>query len=1631
MKKLKLFFALFAMLALGVGNAWGETVFSDDFANVGTGSNTSISSRTGWSEFTNCYAQYNTGLRLGSSKNTGTITKTAMTGISGTTTLTVTFYLAKYNSDSGKMDITISGGGTASTTQFTPAGNAGVTSTTSQATWEDKYKCTFTITDATSATTIKFATSSKRLILGPITIEDASSTDEPGSTEPVVSVTPGELNFGAYKLGINAPLVEKTLTITGKNLTSSVTLSVTSPFEIKDGKTTLTPTDGAINQDITLVYHPTVAGEHKGTLTLSSTDLAEDKIIALEGVAKELFNITWKNADGISKNSTVNDGDPIGELPTEENCPEGKVFVGWTEATSVNPDGSGITYVKETDIPTGDITYNAVYAKEGETKDVETPIVDFNGGGKNDLGAIEGITSYGLGSDYAASNAPYQVKLDGDGDYIQFENSSAYKITTIDIEVKMLGGATTSTLATQTSADGSTFTDFNSWEISGAKNDEKSTTVTLNEAHNYLRFYFTKGSNVGLGKLVIKAMVPTTQYSDYSLDCSVSEKPALIPSKEEIDFGAKYVGVENTEEFTINATNLKGDITLAVTGNYFDVTPKNILSSASFPQTVTVTYKPEVADSHTATLTVTSTEAEDKIISLKGSATEAKIYTKTDLANITKYDEVLIVGTNASGSFAMANDDATNSGPKAISVTVDDNTIATDITNIQWSVDNTDGKLIFAPKDAETWLYCNNSNNGLRIGSDAETKTFEIKDDYIFNTVQNRYIGIYNSQDWRSYTLTSGGEFPTNIKDQTFAFYIIKGEVPENVYTITYETNGGSTIAPSANQTNIPTTLPIPTKAGQNFAGWYTDNTLSTLAVAGAALTDDITLYAKWVDPYTVDVAWDMIDNDEIPTFAVYVKGIVEADPAPSIELTQYFNADYYIKDNGGTNALYVFRGKYLNGADFTSEDELKAGDQVVVYGKLVNYVSGEVSTYEITNSYIYEKTSETGKTVTSLSWSAATYKAQIGGTNTFPTLTKSHDLEIKYTSSNTGVATIDNNGEISLVAAGTTTITAAIEEDATYAASSASYELTVVEIVPTGIFQLYSGELTAGEYVIVDGKYDKALKAAIAENTRLAGADVIITEGAIVNPDASLVWEISASGSYWTIYNDYVTKYAASTGANNAAQLLANGTDDKALWTASGESTYEFVNKANTGNKNLRWNNSASYYACYSTSTGTALRLYKKIDVPTPTISHPSGTYVGTQNVTINCALATATIYYTTDGNLPTTSSASIAAGGSVSITASCTLKAMAVADTKESGVAEATYEIKDGNGVWVLVEDADALHAGDLIVLASNEHNVVAGKVEEGNKFMTSVEGAVFNAHKTIMTTLPANAMLLTLGGSTGAWTLANEDLYLNVSGQNNSLGTSATTWSITINENGAAIYATEGEAIKYNSSSPRFKVYSSTYSGNLPQIYKYTTEYYTRDLSNQDYGTICLDKGGVPVSGATFYEVAYKNTQTKRVLVDEVVRLKAGVPYVFLPNATQIKIALDGTTAGTASKVNGLQGTFVEIKDGNAGDANNVLEGNHMLYNNSILKCGGNCTLPAYRAYFLVDEISTTEKASAPGRQRVALGYQGENVATGLDNITESGVIAPAMQGTYDVLGRQLSEPTATGFYIVNGKKVFVVK
>lgn len=89
-------------------------------------------------------------------------------------------------------------------------------------------------------------------------------------------------------------------------------------------------------------------------------------------------------------------------------------------------------------------------------------------------------------------------------------------------------------------------------------------------------------------------------------------------------------------------------------------------------------------------------------------------------------------------------------------------------------------------------------------------------------------------------------------------------------------------------------------------------------------------------------------------------------------------------------------------------------------------------------------------KNTDGISWSAGTCTVTIGASNTFPSLNNPGEQSVTYSSSNTGVATIDSDGTITLVSAGETTISAKSEAKSTdtvdYAAATVSYALTVQE---------------------------------------------------------------------------------------------------------------------------------------------------------------------------------------------------------------------------------------------------------------------------------------------------------------------------------------------------------------------------------------------------------------------------------------------------------------------------------------------------------------------------------------------------------------------------------------------------------
>ena len=155
-------------------------------------------------------------------------------------------------------------------------------------------------------------------------------------------------------------------------------------------------------------------------------------------------------------------------------------------------------------------------------------------------------------------------------------------------------------------------------------------------------------------------------------------------------------------------------------------------------------------------------------------------YVLTNVADIKPTDEVVITNTKSGTVYAMTNDNGTGGPPVPEEVTVSGDKLASEpANNLKWNITNDNGSLTIYPNGTTTsWLYCTSTNNGVRVGTNANKLfTVDATTGYLYNTATSRYLGIYNTQDWRCYTSTS-----INIGGQTLGFYV-KGEAGTTYYT--------------------------------------------------------------------------------------------------------------------------------------------------------------------------------------------------------------------------------------------------------------------------------------------------------------------------------------------------------------------------------------------------------------------------------------------------------------------------------------------------------------------------------------------------------------------------------------------------------------------------------------------------------------------------------------------------------------------------------------------------------------------------------------------------------------------------------------------------------------------------------
>ena len=118
--------------------------------------------------------------------------------------------------------------------------------------------------------------------------------------------------------------------------------------------------------------------------------------------------------------------------------------------------------------------------------------------------------------------------------------------------------------------------------------------------------------------------------------------------------------------------------------------------------------------------------------------------------------------------------------------------------------------------------------------------------------------------------------------------------------------------------------------------------------------------------PYSASAAADYVSSlpaDTESSDAIYIKGIISSVGTTYEASGNYGNASFYISDDGSSTGtqFYVFQTYYLGNNKWKAgDDDVKVGDEVIVYGKVINYKGNTPETVGKGASYVY---SHNGKT--------------------------------------------------------------------------------------------------------------------------------------------------------------------------------------------------------------------------------------------------------------------------------------------------------------------------------------------------------------------------------------------------------------------------------------------------------------------------------------------------------------------------------------------------------------------------------------------------------------------------------------------------------------------------------------------
>lgn len=232
---------------------------------------------------------------------------------------------------------------------------------------------------------------------------------------------------------------------------------------------------------------------------------------------------------------------------------------------------------------------------------------------------------------------------------------------------------------------------------------------------------------------------------------------------------------------------------------------------------------------------------------------EAAVSTYNKVTSLADGDQVLITTVKSGDNFLLPAA-TTSSAPSAVTVTIANDSITADLDANLFTVGVSGSQYSFANSDGK-YLVTTTSNNGVRINSSTEalwtvterTNGFEMKYD-----TNNRFLGIYLTQDWRSYNSATASNYGGS--GQAISFF--KKGAAAQTYTVSFNANGGSGTMADVSDVAGSYTLPacgFTAPSGYAFIGWKANNAGDLLAVGGSyTVSANVTFYAIYAAQRTV-----------------------------------------------------------------------------------------------------------------------------------------------------------------------------------------------------------------------------------------------------------------------------------------------------------------------------------------------------------------------------------------------------------------------------------------------------------------------------------------------------------------------------------------------------------------------------------------------------------------------------------------------------------------------------------------------------------------------------------------------------------------------------------------------------------